>query len=579
MVQAEVADRLAAAPGSKVYGVPSVKANWYAEVKRAGSIGRNVFWPAPNVDCGLVSLVRRDRADHDDRAPGRGVRRRRRRVRAAPQDAARRPRRLGRLRRRRRGGARRRRRLAAGPRGGPDGRGVRPDRGEARRRRRTPRTPRRTPAGVRTAERRATPAPRRGVGSAVRSGDRTRPRQGQRPARGGRPPAPTASTTWPTSSSRSASTTRSPSPRPTSCASPARARTPARCRWTTRTWRPAPPLALAERLRPRPAVHLHIAKDIPVAGGMAGGSADGAGALLACDALWGTGASREELLDICAELGSDVPFSLVGGAALGTGRGERLRVAGGRRDLPLGVRDGRARTVDAGRLPGVRPAGTRGGAGPRAGRLAGPARRAGRGRRRRARAAVSNDLQPAALSLLPGARRHPRRGPSAGALAALVSGSGPTTRVPRRGRGVRGGRRRGARRVRHLPHRSASPAPRPRARTSCADPPATVPGRPRGPTRTPRARGCRARPERCPGTGRARRRGPGHAWAAAPGARTTLEGRSSPLSGEKWPSTWSMSRPSARCTAPVPCSTASPSASPRGTASAWSAGTATARRP
>ncbi|WP_405582493.1 16S rRNA (adenine(1518)-N(6)/adenine(1519)-N(6))-dimethyltransferase RsmA [Streptomyces sp. NBC_01190] len=60
MVQAEVADRLAARPGNKVYGVPSVKANWYAEVKRAGSIGRNVFWPAPNVDSGLVSLVRRD---------------------------------------------------------------------------------------------------------------------------------------------------------------------------------------------------------------------------------------------------------------------------------------------------------------------------------------------------------------------------------------------------------------------------------------------------------------------------------------------------------------------------------------
>ncbi|MER7990398.1 16S rRNA (adenine(1518)-N(6)/adenine(1519)-N(6))-dimethyltransferase RsmA [Streptomyces noursei] len=59
MVQAEVADRLAAGPGSKVYGVPSVKANWYAEVKRAGAIGRNVFWPAPNVESGLVSLVRR----------------------------------------------------------------------------------------------------------------------------------------------------------------------------------------------------------------------------------------------------------------------------------------------------------------------------------------------------------------------------------------------------------------------------------------------------------------------------------------------------------------------------------------
>ncbi|MFI2240639.1 16S rRNA (adenine(1518)-N(6)/adenine(1519)-N(6))-dimethyltransferase RsmA [Streptomyces chrestomyceticus] len=61
MVQSEVADRLAARPGNKVYGVPSVKANWYAEVKRAGAIGRNVFWPAPNVDSGLVSLVRREK--------------------------------------------------------------------------------------------------------------------------------------------------------------------------------------------------------------------------------------------------------------------------------------------------------------------------------------------------------------------------------------------------------------------------------------------------------------------------------------------------------------------------------------
>ncbi len=58
MVQAEVADRLAAEPNSKVYGVPSVKARWYADVTRAGSIGRNVFWPAPNVDSGLVRLTK-----------------------------------------------------------------------------------------------------------------------------------------------------------------------------------------------------------------------------------------------------------------------------------------------------------------------------------------------------------------------------------------------------------------------------------------------------------------------------------------------------------------------------------------
>ncbi len=60
MVQSEVADRLAAPPGSKVYGVPSVKAAWFADVRRAGAIGRNVFWPAPNVDSGLVAWTRRE---------------------------------------------------------------------------------------------------------------------------------------------------------------------------------------------------------------------------------------------------------------------------------------------------------------------------------------------------------------------------------------------------------------------------------------------------------------------------------------------------------------------------------------
>jgi 16S rRNA (adenine1518-N6/adenine1519-N6)-dimethyltransferase len=60
MVQAEVADRLAAAPGSGTYGIPSAKAAWYADVRRAGPVGRTVFWPAPNVDSGLVSFVRRD---------------------------------------------------------------------------------------------------------------------------------------------------------------------------------------------------------------------------------------------------------------------------------------------------------------------------------------------------------------------------------------------------------------------------------------------------------------------------------------------------------------------------------------
>jgi 16S rRNA (adenine1518-N6/adenine1519-N6)-dimethyltransferase len=59
MVQLEVAERLASKPGSKVYGVPSVKAAWYADVRLAGTVSRSVFWPVPNVDSGLVSLVRR----------------------------------------------------------------------------------------------------------------------------------------------------------------------------------------------------------------------------------------------------------------------------------------------------------------------------------------------------------------------------------------------------------------------------------------------------------------------------------------------------------------------------------------
>ena len=67
MVQKEVADRLAAGPGSRTYGVPSVKAAWYGQVRPAGSVSRTVFWPAPNVDSGLVALERRDPPPQADR--------------------------------------------------------------------------------------------------------------------------------------------------------------------------------------------------------------------------------------------------------------------------------------------------------------------------------------------------------------------------------------------------------------------------------------------------------------------------------------------------------------------------------
>lgn len=184
--------------------------------------------------------------------------------------------------------------------------------------------------------------------------------------------------------------------------------------------------ALAARHGLSADVHLHIAKDIPVAGGMAGGSADGAAALLACDALWGTGASREELLDICAELGSDVPFSLVGGAALGTGRGERLTVleVGAAFHWVFAMAERGLSTPAVFREFDRLAAGTR---------VPAPAASAdliaalAKGDPDALAASVSNDLQPAALSLFPELAATLAAGRAAGALAALVSGSGPTT--------------------------------------------------------------------------------------------------------------------------------------------------------
>ncbi len=82
--------------------------------------------------------------------------------------------------------------------------------------------------------------------------------------------------------------------------------------------------ALVKRVGIEDAVQIDIDKRIPVAGGMAGGSADAAGALVAADALWSLGLSRAELMEIGAQVGSDVPFAIAGGTALGSGRGEQL---------------------------------------------------------------------------------------------------------------------------------------------------------------------------------------------------------------------------------------------------------------
>ncbi|MGJ5755302.1 4-diphosphocytidyl-2-C-methyl-D-erythritol kinase [Streptomyces puniciscabiei] len=185
-------------------------------------------------------------------------------------------------------------------------------------------------------------------------------------------------------------------------------------------------LVLAERRGIEPNVHIHIAKDIPVAGGMAGGSADGAGALLACDRLWGTGAPRAELLAICAELGSDVPFSLVGGAALGVGRGERLTAleVGGTFHWVFALAERGLSTPavfrEFDRLAEGREI-------PEPVASAELLQALAKGDVEALAAAVSNDLQPAALSLFPELAETLAAGRGAGALAVLVSGSGPTT--------------------------------------------------------------------------------------------------------------------------------------------------------
>lgn len=186
-------------------------------------------------------------------------------------------------------------------------------------------------------------------------------------------------------------------------------------------------IALAELVGRRPDVSISISKGIPVAGGMAGGSADAAATLVACDALWRTAVPIDELLRVAADLGSDVPFSVVGGTALGTGRGERVEAlpAAGTCHWVIVMADGglstpvvfaetdRLRTRDVAlRHTGPVPAEV----------LAALAT----GEAATLAAVLGNDLQPAALSLRPDLSDTLTAGLERGALAALVSGSGPT---------------------------------------------------------------------------------------------------------------------------------------------------------
>ncbi|MCA2213845.1 4-(cytidine 5'-diphospho)-2-C-methyl-D-erythritol kinase [Jidongwangia harbinensis] len=185
--------------------------------------------------------------------------------------------------------------------------------------------------------------------------------------------------------------------------------------------------ALAAHARVPAYARLHLRKSIPLAGGLAGGSADAAAALLACDALWGTGMPRDELAAIGATLGSDVPFLLHGGTALGTGHGETVSPILARPTTwhwVLAVADGGLSTPEVYReLDRLRD----GSWPPAPLESADSLMTALRQRRPEVLgAALGNDLQPAALSLRPQLADVLKAGHAAGAVAGIVSGSGPT---------------------------------------------------------------------------------------------------------------------------------------------------------
>lgn len=174
-------------------------------------------------------------------------------------------------------------------------------------------------------------------------------------------------------------------------------------------------------------IAIHIRKGVPVAGGMAGGSADAAAALVATDRLLGLGLGRAALEERAARLGSDIPFCVRGGTALGTGRGEELATllhARAEQHVVVALSDGGLSTpvvfAELDRLRAEREDLPRaGGTDALVQALSGddPAAVA---------ALLSNEMEPAALSLMPGLRRTLRAGAEAGALHGMVSGSGPT---------------------------------------------------------------------------------------------------------------------------------------------------------
>jgi 4-diphosphocytidyl-2-C-methyl-D-erythritol kinase len=190
--------------------------------------------------------------------------------------------------------------------------------------------------------------------------------------------------------------------------------------------------------RDTPRLAIQITKQIPVAAGLAGGSADAAAALVACNELWGTGLSQQELCELASGIGSDVAFGLLGGTAIGIGRGEQVTsvLTSGTFHWVLAFADGGLSTADVyaacdrmrasreSRKAKERKVGTAGVPDPVLDNALIAALRSGDPAK--LGPLLSNDLQSAAISLSPELRRALAAGRELGALGAMVSGSGPT---------------------------------------------------------------------------------------------------------------------------------------------------------
>lgn len=474
MVQAEVADRLAATPGNKIYGVPSAKVAWYASARRTLTIGRNVFYPVPNVDSALVKIERRP---HPDTAATReqvfavidaAFAQRRKTLRQALAGLA------------GSAGAAQEALERAGV--SPTARGETLDidqfaavaqqlnaasAGACVPAASAPAPATSDPAVSVSAPAVSVSAPGKvnlflALGAARPDGYhplntifaqiglsetvKVTPLQSLATT------APQPASTAPVSSASSAPAQSDSAP---AAAQPAPSATAASAQPglapAAQTGGPRIELALtrpdsnvpldhsnlayraaqavaqqaAQRGLATPDVHILLDKAVPVAGGMAGGSADAAATLKACNEFWQVGLSLEELAYLGAQLGADVPFGLYGGVALGTGRGdliEPLKAAPGPYYWTFALQDKGLSTaavfkhfdatVQAPPVADMPPEQLL--AALEAGDVAEVSRH------------IRNDLQATAIDLRPELGQLIDLAKKAGALAAMVSGSGPT---------------------------------------------------------------------------------------------------------------------------------------------------------